>query len=283
MRLHHVPIAALLALAAACNDPADDDTTLPLDDDAADDDTTADPCPADPSGGTGGATGTSWLTVLDHSTSDTAMPDREVLVHTPSSWDGASPLALYVMMTKPTPQDRAQVEEIFLEFVDQDAWSDASGFLFAVPMPGPYEGGNLGWYLGSVDDDAYFNAALDTLLASYNVDRSRIFLYGTSAGGRLAAYYGQKHGERLTGVIDHAGSSPWNQPPPLPWPRALPGLFIHDPADPIVSRQAMEDIVQIWEDAGAPAETAFDYASGHEWNGEEIQPLIDDWVGRTCP
>lgn len=277
-----VTAATLSAAGFACGDPA------PADDDSAGtpgpDPTPAEPCDGahDPSGGSGAPEGRSWLPVAGWTTDTDAVPDREVLLHVPAGIDPTVGAPLMVLMTRPIPQDRAAIEQIAFDYLGQDAFADSEGWIFAMPMPGPFEAGQLGWYSQLDSERGFLGAAIDAIEAALPVDRQRIHLYGTSAGGRYAVAFGHAATTRIASVIDHAGSNPFSQWPALPWPRALPALLIHDEADPIVSRAAMEDVRDMFLDAGAEVEAAFEYDRGHEWVPEEIHPLIAAWVPGRC-
>lgn len=273
-----------LSVLAACADtalPDDDSTTGPEDDDSTEDPTPTDPCAAvDGSGGSGAAAGRGWLTVPGFSTDTDAVPDYEVLYYAPGSLTG--PSELRVLMTRPIAQDRAGIEQVIFDYLGQDQWAEEDGVIFVMPLPGPFEASQLGWYTQDPADLDYLTAALDTVELAFDVDRQRIHLYGTSAGGRLAVHYGHSLSTRIASIGDHAGSNPFANWPATPWARALPALLVHDEGDPIVSRSAMEDVRDMFLDAGAEVETAFDYASGHEWNQEEIHPILGSYFAAQC-
>lgn len=64
---------------------------------------------------------------------------------------------------------------------DWSRWADAQGFIVLAPVGNSTQGG---W--GANGDGAEIGAALDDAFASYNVERSRVYLWGFSAG----AHYG---------------------------------------------------------------------------------------------
>ncbi|WP_300617581.1 PHB depolymerase family esterase [Dokdonella sp.] len=64
---------------------------------------------------------------------------------------------------------------------DWSGWSDGQGFIVLAPVGNSTQGG---W--GANGDSAEISAALNDAFASYNVERSRVYLWGFSAG----AHYG---------------------------------------------------------------------------------------------
>ena len=91
---------------------------------------------------------------------------------------------------------------------------------------------------------------------------------------------------RVATVVDFAGPSPWAaDPPPLPWPRPVPGMFIHGPGDALVPLSAVEDAAAVFEAAGAPVHTWYEYPTGHQWDpsvGGDLQVEIARFVGLYC-
>jgi polyhydroxybutyrate depolymerase len=277
---HLLLLLLLVPLAlTGCPDGDDDDSALPGDDD--DDAVEPQLCPEDPSTGDLPPDG-GWLEVEGWGTPGDGIADREIWVHPPSG-DGPAPLAVFVAGRSVTT--REAVEEQVAEAMGLAAWGDAADWAVAVVLPGPAELESLGWYVGSQDDLDYFGAALDRLEAAFVIDRNRIHLAGHGEGGRIALYLAWAFGGRIASVIDFAGPSPWPADPPETWERPVPALFIHGPGDALVPISAMEAAAAIFEEAGAPVHTFFDYPVGHAWDpsvGGELQAAIAQFVTWYC-
>ncbi len=274
-----LPLLLCLALLTACPDGDDDDVAID------DDDGGLDPqdCGLDPSSPVAPPDG-EWLEVDGWSTPADDLADREVWVYGADAPDDGAPLVVFLVGR--TPTSRAQIEADVAELLALRDWGEASGWLAAVVLPGPAEMDALGWYVGSQDDLDYFDAALDAVEAAWTVDRNRIHLVGWGEGGRIALYLAQAFSERVASVIDFAGPSPWSgDPPPLPWPRPVPAMFIHGPADGLVPLSSVEEAAAVFEEAGAPVHTWYDYPVGHEWDpsiGGALQVEVAEFLGLYC-
>lgn len=262
--------AAVLLLAAGC--PAADD----------DDSAGVEGCVARGSGGSGGAAGTSWLTVPGWSTDDGGdLPDYEVVVYRPEGLAGPAPLAVFT--NNPVEGERAVIEGYLTDIGSGfDAWADEHGYVVAYPVAGGVEGGELGFRTGQ--DEPYMGAAIDAVAAAFDVDLNSVHLFGRSGGGRLAIQLAQAHAEAVASILSLAGPQPfpnWETGEPT-WSRPVGGLFVHDEADPIVGRPTVLDTVAMFQAQGAEVETFFDYTGGHDWLAEEIEPRMAAFFGRTC-
>lgn len=261
----------LLLMLCACPD---------ADDDSAADDAGQEPqvCSADPSSPAWPPDG-EWIEVEGWSTPGDGSADREIWV----SGEGG-PLVVYLLGRSGVTRESVEAEQ--LEPLGLRAWAEAAGHVAAVVLPGPAELGSLGWYVGSQDDLDYFGAALDRIEDALPVDRERIHLVGWGDGGRIAQYLGQAFSTRTATVVDFAGPGPWQgEPPPLPWPRPLPALFVHGPADEVVPLSAVQAAAAVFAEAGAPVHTWYDYPVGHEWDpsvGGPLQSRIAGFESLYC-
>ncbi len=272
-----IALLGLLALGPACAVPAADD-----DDVTADDDDAAPACGL-ASNGSGGAPGVSWLEIDGFSPPGDGTAHYEVLVYDPPSRDPARPVPVIWMVGRRMPTDHAENENIVLDSLRWRDEADREGFLVILPNPGDPQGnGQLNW-TDSPTDIAFFDAALDAVAAGWNVDLDRVHLLGSSAGGSAALLLGVRHADRVASLANHAGRNPLQgQWPSAPWERDAPALFIHDPDDPIVPREAVQDGVDMWEAAGQEVELWFDYPRGHEYAPELMHPRMLEFFGRTC-
>ena len=273
-------LAAPLML-AGCPDPVDDDDSAAAADDD-DDVIEAQSCPNDASNPSAPPAG-EWLEVPGWSTPGDGTADREVWLHASGGATDGAPLVIF--LTGRTAPTQAGIEEQIADLLALRGWADAGGWIAAVPLPGPAEMDSLGWYVGSQDDLDYFAAALDAIEDAYAVDRNRIHIVGWAEGGRIALYLAHAFSERIASVVDFAGPSPWANPPALPWPRPVPAMFVHGPGDGLVPLSAVEEAAAIFEEAGAPVHTWYDYPVGHEWDpsvGGQLQVEIARFLGLYC-
>jgi hypothetical protein len=269
--------AVAVALLLGCSGPGDLD-----DDDASPDDDDFE-C-GDASDGSGGPEGLTWLVVDGFGTPEDPVPDYEIAVYLPPGLDPGAPLPLLMITARRMPDSRPANEGILFgppPSLGLDALADDQGWLVALPLPG-LAGDGLNW-TDSVLDQDYWNAAVDLLEASYNVDRDRIWMAGSSAGGAATVYLGWQHAHRIAAIADHAGSNPFGANwPAVPWADDCAGIFISDVNDPIVPQSAVEQAAAMFEDAGQVTERVFDYPSGHEWNVEQMNAIFVDFFPRTC-
>lgn len=277
MKLPWLSLLAGSALLFGCPTTTDDD-----DSGAADDDDSVG-CTVDASGGTGGATGSSWITVPGWSTDDGFdTPDYEVLVYRPATLSGTAPLA--ILTANPVPANRGLIEQITYEFIGGglDSWAEANDYVFAFPVGGGVEGGDLAF--SGAQDDPYMGAAIDEIAGSFDIDRNSVHLFGRSGGGRQAIQLGQVHSTRIASIMSLAGPQPfpnWESGAPE-WERPVAGLFVHDENDPVVGRPTVLDTVNMFESLGAEVETFFDYTGGHDWDADQVEPRMAAFFDRTC-
>ena len=138
--------------------------------------------PFDPSNGSGGT----WPGDVTRSVNVPGVGTRSYYLHVPNGYAPGHPIPLLVALhgaggagTAPTAAQTVRT-----------TWTgiaDSAGFIVLAPIA---SGGSGGWIVGDVlgvDDDveAMFAAIADTE-AAYDVERSRVHLWGYSAGGHVA-------------------------------------------------------------------------------------------------
>jgi poly(3-hydroxybutyrate) depolymerase len=130
--------------------------------------------PHNPSNGSGGAfPGSVTRTITVSGLGTRSYYLRLPQNYTPTrSW----PLLLALRgQSLPTAAGAQQVRD------DWSGWADSQGFIVAAPVGNSTQGG---W--GASGDGTEIGAVLDDAAASYNVERSRIYLWGFSAGAHFA-------------------------------------------------------------------------------------------------
>jgi pimeloyl-ACP methyl ester carboxylesterase len=269
-------ISLLLSLfLLGCEASVTDDDDVADDDDAVDGD---DVC-GDPSGGTGGTPGESWMSTPDFTVNEATSQYASFLI-VPNGAVPETGLPVLVLMARRMPDDRGTVEQVVAEFLEFRDFATAEGYLVAMVVPGP-AGGSNNWTTSQTDED-FFGATLDEVGSQYDIDRDRVHVWGSSAGATAAALIGHTHADRLASILAHAGRSPWTGDAPEPWPGEIPALFVHSPDDDVVSRAAVDEIVAIWGGANQRTETWFDYPHGHQWVPSTANGPMVEFFESTC-
>jgi polyhydroxybutyrate depolymerase len=122
-----------------------------------------------------------------------------------------------------------------------DVKADSEGFILVAPNG---TGEPRGWYTGfapggAIDDVGFIAALLDTLIARYPVDRTRIYVVGYSNGGVLAHRLASDLAKRIAATAVFAGAigarSVSGHVARIDPPRApVPILIMHGDADDVV-------------------------------------------------
>jgi poly(3-hydroxybutyrate) depolymerase len=130
--------------------------------------------PHDPSNGSGGT----WPGDRTRTVSVPGFGARSYYLHLPANYAPAQPWPLLLALRGqglPVATIAQQVRS------DWAGWADQKGFIVLAPAGNSTQGG---W--GANGDIEEISAALDDAFAAYNVERSRVYLWGYSAG----AHYG---------------------------------------------------------------------------------------------
>ncbi len=276
MTLTRATLLALLLLFAGCAQTGDDDDAA-NDDDAADDD---DSVCGEASGGSGGALDSLvWFDQEGNVVTGEGSAEYHTLVYSPSS-AAVTPTPVLFLVGRRMPTVRSENEDIF-EGLGMLDWAEDYGWTTMLANPGDTGGGQINW-TGSNTDDAFFHDALDVVAAHYDIDLDRVHAAGSSAGGRAASFLGYTHGDRLASIANHAGNNPFSPWPETPWENECAGFFIHGLTDNVVPRAAVEDVRDMFADAGQVTGTHFDYEYGHEWRPEGFFPEMKAFFDSVC-
>ena len=132
-----------------------------------------------------------------------------------------------------------------------------------------------GWSYG---DDDWIEPLIDTVWASVDIDRSRTWWVGNSAGGFLGLWLGLNAPEKFTamGIISSGGvGNYFDYPSPAP-DRKLPFYLAHDPDDQITDYDLSVDAAEILEAEGHTV--AFEdwtmTLQGHGWSDGLSEALL---------
>lgn len=116
---------------------------------------------------------------------------------------------------------------------------------FIVVYPQSY---HIGWnaglgfnsYSNGVDDIAFLNALLDTLEATYSIDKKRIYTAGVSLGGTFNYRIACEMSNRVTAIASVSGLMTDSTYAHCVTKRAIPILHIHGTGDQIMRYTGME-------------------------------------------
>jgi len=133
------------------------------------------PVPHDPSNGSGGP----YPGDVTRSVVVSGLGTRTYYLHVPTGYDPAQalPLVLALRGAAPPSSMAAAAQQVRANW---SALADAHGFLVLAPVGNSTQGG---W--GVSGDAAEIGAALDDAAAHYNIERSRVYLWGFSAGAHF--------------------------------------------------------------------------------------------------
>lgn len=162
---------------------------------------------------------------------------REYISYVPASYDGSTAVPV-VFCLHGLGDNMNNFKGIGMNFV-----ADTANFIVITPQAivdplvssSAWNSGAsyLGYTLnGSVDDIGFFGAILDTLIANYNIDETRVFACGFSMGGFMTNRLGCEMNDRIASIASVAGTigSALNCTPG----RAVPACHFHGTGDSTV-------------------------------------------------
>lgn len=165
------------------------------------------------------------------------LDDRPFQLHVPESYDPAANAPLVVVLHGYTASG-AEVEDYF----HLTAESDRRGFLYAMPDGTMDADGEQFWnafetccdFQGSgTDDSGYLRRVIDTVIESYPVDASRVYLIGHSNGGFMAHRMACDHAGVITAIVSFAGAAT-SEPSQCAPERPVSVLQIHGTGDTVI-------------------------------------------------
>jgi len=166
---------------------------------------------------------------------------RDYLLHIPSGYDGRTALPMVVVVHGAF--DTAQgVEKItgFSELADRENF--IALYPNGIGILGYFQHWNAGHCCGKaqhdqIDDVGFVAAAIESASQRFNVDRSRIFMWGFSNGGMFTHRFAAEKSDLLAGAAALAGAigsrtpetkAAWQMPKPA---RPVPFMIMHGTAD----------------------------------------------------
>ena len=158
---------------------------------------------------------------------------RQYSYYLPAGYNGATPQPL--MLAFHGGCDNSQGFSFVANFRPM---ADADGFIAVYPQglalpsdPGCPVWNSVGPYSSGVDDISYTEAVIDDLIATYNVDQSRVYACGYSNGANICWELACYLSDRIAAIGPVAGSMwEWTQTSCTPT-RAVPVVSIHGTQD----------------------------------------------------
>ena len=145
----------------------------------------------------------------------------------------------------------------------------------------------LGQRWDNDDSENAVLALLESVLATHNIDRTRILATGYSMGGMGTWYFATRHETLFTGAIPMAASRRGN---PLDHLGTMPIHVIHSPQDEVIPFGPAADTVEQLRGQGHPVELIAVDGAGHSDMGAYVEPLtragvwmMEQWHQRTPP
>jgi polyhydroxybutyrate depolymerase len=162
--------------------------------------------------------------------------ERTFTVHIPRTPDSTRAMPLVIVL-----HGRGGSGPRVMRWSGFEAKAEAEGFLLVAPEG---TGEPRGWYTGfspggAIDDVGFVGALIDTVSASYRVDRTRVYVAGHSNGGVLAHRIAADLSSRIAAVAVVAGAvgarSAGGNIARINAPRGpVPVLIMHGDADGVV-------------------------------------------------
>lgn len=177
--------------------------------------------------------------------------NRTYILYLPANYDGQEAVPLLFNFHGYTSNANAQ-----MIYGDFRPIADTAGFIIVHPQGTLDDEGkthfNVGWGGSSTDDVGFTDLLLDSLIANYNVDESRVYSTGMSNGGYMSYYLACQLSDRIAAVASVTGSMTPLQYNGCSPTHPTPILQIHGTQDNVVPinganwTRAIDDVIQYW-------------------------------------
>ncbi|MCO4769595.1 MAG: hypothetical protein KDA24_06145 [Deltaproteobacteria bacterium] len=184
--------------------------------------------------------------------SDFVGGDRPTLVHQPEGYDGLTAMPLVILL-----HGRGANPDVVDILFRWSAQVDALGFFLLLPESTLDSNGSPAWNSrpdsGEVADDlGYITGLIDSMEEQWAIDPDRIYVAGHSNGGFMTYRLACEIPERLAGVLNFAGLSPFTDESGCAPSEALSVLHVHGTEDsdvvyaPSDGRLGAEAVSALW-------------------------------------
>ncbi|MDW3649385.1 MAG: T9SS type A sorting domain-containing protein [Bacteroidia bacterium] len=177
--------------------------------------------------------------------------NRTYILYIPASYSDQEAVPLLFNFHGYTSNANAQ-----MVYGDFRSISDTAGFIIVHPQGTLDAEGkthfNVGWGGSNTDDVGFTDLLLDSLLANYNIDESRVYSTGMSNGGYMSYYLACQLGDRIAAVASVTGSMTPLQYNGCSPTHPTPVLQIHGTQDNVVPinganwTRSIDDVIQYW-------------------------------------
>jgi len=120
------------------------------------------------------------------------------------------------------------------------------------------------------------NGLIDSLIAEFNVDTSRVYLTGLSMGGYGTWYLASRYPEKFAAIVPICGGGGWWMPGAL---KNIPAWVFHGDADPVVPLIESELMVDRIKQAGGDVTfTVYPGVDHDSWTQTYNNPELYTWL-----
>ncbi len=195
--------------------------------------------------------------------------EREYIVYVPAAYDGSEAVPLLLNFHGYTSNAKDQ-----LGYSNFMPVADTANFILVAPQGTKLEGKTHwnvgGWtYKSTVDDVGFTNVLLDSLLADFNVDPTRVYATGMSNGGYMSFLLACQLSPRFAAVASVTGAMTPGMYANCAPEHYTPVLQVHSTSDPVVPFGGA-----VWS---TPIDTVLNYwATFNELSAEPVRTKLED-------
>jgi polyhydroxybutyrate depolymerase len=177
---------------------------------------------------------------------------REYILYVPALYTGDEPVPL--LLNFHALGSNAEQQMLLGDF---RPIADSAGFLVAHPQGTTSDQGLRFWNIGDavVDDVGFTAAMIDSIAASYNIDRERVFATGMSIGGFFSHHLAGSLSDEIAAIAPVSGTMLQTMVDVYAPVHPTPVLHIHGTADPVVPYDespfpylSVAELLQFWVD-----------------------------------
>lgn len=195
--------------------------------------------------------------------SETIGGERPADVVVPATYDGITPMPLLFLLHGYSAN--AELQDLYFRL---SLRAEEDGFMLVLPNGTLDETGTTFWNAfpsssETVDDVGYLMGLLDEMEETWRVDSGKVYFLGHSNGGYMSYRLACEHADRITGILNFAGLSPyWSESQCKP-SEPVSILHVHGNIDERVPYESVngypgaEEVTALWvERNGCEAEAS---------------------------
>jgi polyhydroxybutyrate depolymerase len=172
--------------------------------------------------------------------SETIGGERPADVVVPATYDGVTPMPLLFLLHGYSAN--ADLQDLYFRL---SARAEEDGFMLVLPNGTLDQTGTTFWNAfpsssETVDDVGYLMGLLDEMEETWRVDSGKVYFLGHSNGGYMSYRLACDHADRITGILNFAGLSPyWSESKCKP-SEPVSMLHVHGNIDERVPYESVE-------------------------------------------